>query len=133
MKIAILCVDDEAVILQSMRTQLKQHYGNQYIYEFADSPSEGLEILDEFKERDISSIIIVSDWLMPGMRGDEFLIQVQQKFPNTIKILLTGQADESAVARAKTEARLHKFLPKPWEADDLFAAIDSGIETLKKV
>ena len=42
-------------------------------------------------------IIIVSDWLMPGMKGDEFLIQVHQKFPHIVKVLLTGQADSEAI------------------------------------
>jgi CheY-like chemotaxis protein len=133
LKTAILCVDDEAVILQSMRSQLKEHYGNTYLYEFAESPAEGMEILESFASEGIDSVIIVSDWLMPEMRGDQFLINVQKSFPHTIKILLTGQADANAVARARKDANLHRFLPKPWENEDLFEAIDSGVERLKKV
>jgi len=76
-------------------------------------------------------IVIVSDWLMPGIKGDEFLIRVHQKFPHIIKVMLTGQADEEAVKRAKVEANLHECIDKPWEISELITAIQSGLATIQ--
>ena len=75
-------------------------------------------------------IILVSDWLMPAMKGDEFLIQVHQRFPNVIKVMLTGQADEAAIERAKSEANLHSCISKPWSVTELIETIKSGLAKL---
>ncbi|EDN69258.1 two-component response regulator [Beggiatoa sp. PS] len=75
-------------------------------------------------------IIIVSDWLMPGKKGDEFLADVHSRYPNIVKIMLTGQADPDALERAKEQANLHCCLRKPWEHKDLVEAIKSGLEKL---
>lgn len=129
-KLAILCVDDEAVILNSVLRQIQEEFDDRYIYETAESGEEALEILDELHEEEIQVVIIVSDWLMPGMKGDELLVEVQRRFPGTVKILLTGQADEAAIERAQKEANLHHFIPKPWTKQELINSIKSGIQKL---
>lgn len=126
-KATILCVDDEVVILDSLEIQLQNAFKDKYAYEMAESADEALEIIGELEEEDAEIIVIVSDWLMPGMKGDEFLIKIHEKFPNVIKILLTGQADEEAIGRAKTEANLHRYLSKPWDAEGLIEAIKTGL------
>lgn len=126
-KPVILCVDDEIVVLDSLKTQLKKAFNKEYIYEMAESADEALEIIDELDEDEIDVLVIVSDWLMPGIKGDEFLIQVHQRFPNIVKVLLTGQADEAAIERAKTQANLHRCLFKPWTTEDLIETIRSGL------
>jgi CheY-like chemotaxis protein len=123
----ILCVDDEKVVLKSLKAQLKSAFGNAYLYEIAESPADALELIDEFTEDAISIILIVSDWLMPGMKGDEFLIRVHQKFPKIVKIMLTGQADEGAVNRAFNEANLHRCLQKPWSESELIETIKTAL------
>lgn len=75
-------------------------------------------------------LIIISDWLMPEMKGDEFLITVHQKFPHIIKVLLTGQDEEQAIQREKTEANLFSCLCKPWNTQELIDTIQSGIGRL---
>ena len=60
--------------------------------------------------------MVVSDWLMPGIKGDELLIKVHQKYPKIITVMLTGQADVDAVERAVEEADLYCCLYKPWKA-----------------
>lgn len=126
-KPVILCVDDEKIVLQSLRTQLMEAFGNAYSYELAEDADDALELIDELTEEGADIILIVSDWLMPGMKGDELLIQVHQQFPNVIKILLTGQADESAIERAKKQANLHCCLFKPWSETELIKTIQSGL------
>jgi len=126
-KATILCVDDEETILNSLKIQLKNEFKDSYVYEMAESADEALEILAETEEDENKVILIISDWLMPGMKGDEFLIKVRKKYPETVKIMLTGQAEEAAIARARREADLYCCLHKPWDGKELIAAIKSGI------
>lgn len=128
--LAILCVDDEQIILTSLELQLKKHFGNQFIYEFAESASEAMEIIDELVNNGIQIVLIVSDWLMPGTKGDEFLINVHHGHPEVVKVLLTGQADLDAIERTRAEADLHRCLYKPWTEDELKEAILSGVERI---
>ncbi len=124
---AIICVDDEVVILESLKKQLKRKFGDSFIYEIAESAEEAWEIIEELNSENIPIIAIVSDWLMPGVKGDEFLIQIHQQFPEVIKVMLTGQADNNAIDRAKEEANLHACLYKPWTESELMEIITTAI------
>lgn len=124
---AILCVDDEYVVLESLKEQLRRGLGDEYIYEIAENAKEALEVIDEFQDEAVKILIIISDWLMPGMKGDEFLIEVHRRFPQIVKIMLTGQADETAVERARHYANLHSCIAKPWNEKHLLATIHAGI------
>ena len=126
-KLAILCVDDEFTILNSLLRQLQDAFDDAYHYEIAESAEEALEVIAELHEEQTDLLVIVSDWLMPGVKGDEFLIQVHQKFPGIIKIMLTGQAEPDAVQRAIDHANLHACLAKPWSEQDLVNAIHTAI------
>lgn len=124
----ILCVDDEVVVLDSLKIQLKQEFGDSYLYEVAESADEALEIIEELHEEQVNILVIVSDWLMPGMKGDEFLIRVHEKFPHILKVMLTGQADQQAIDRAHQEAHLHRCLHKPWSGKELIETIKAGLK-----
>lgn len=126
----ILCVDDESVVLNSLKIQLKKEFGETYFYEFAESADEALDIIDEIEEESNDILVIVSDWLMPGIKGDEFLIRVHQKYPNIVKVMLTGQADAEAIERVVNEANLYRCLYKPWDSNELIDTIKSGLETV---
>jgi CheY-like chemotaxis protein len=126
-KPVILCVDDEFIILESLRAQLREAFGDAYFYELAQDADDALEVIDELHDGDTTVVLIVSDWLMPGMKGDEFLIKVHQQFPQVIKVLLTGQADAAAIARAQLHANLHRCLSKPWSESELIQTIQSGL------
>ncbi|MBI4784958.1 MAG: response regulator [Oscillatoriophycideae cyanobacterium NC_groundwater_1537_Pr4_S-0.65um_50_18] len=125
---AILFVDDEGVILEALKEQLKRLFGHKYVYEAASSADEAWEVLEDLLIEDVEVLILVSDWLMPGTKGDEFLVQIHQKYPSIVKVMLTGQADEAAIARAYEQANLHRCLSKPWSEEDLADAIISGLE-----
>ncbi len=129
-KPVILCVDDEEFVLNSLKIELKKEFNESYVYEIAESADEALEIIEEFQEQDVSILVIVSDWLMPGIKGDDFLIRVHQKYPKIVKVMLTGQADESAVERARSQANLHACLYKPWNNQELMETIKSGLNAL---
>ena len=123
----LLCVDDEPIVLTALRDQLRRAYGTEYVIDVAESAEEALELLDELAGEGHRLLVIVSDWLMPGMKGDEFLVQAHRRFPTVVKIMLSGQAEQAAVDRARREAGLHEFLAKPWNAQELVKAIDQGL------
>ena len=124
---AILCVDDEAIILESLKEQLKRRFGSQYLYEMAESVEEAWEIIEELKEDEIEILMIISDWLMPETKGDEFLIKVHEKYPQIVTVMLTGQADNLAVQRAQENANLYCCLYKPWSEEELINIISSAL------
>ena len=125
---AIICVDDEEVVLESLKEQLKRRFGDDYLYEATDSVNDAWEIIEELLADDVKVLIIISDWLMPEMKGDEFLIQVHEQFPEIVTVMLTGQADDSAIERAKQEANLYSCLRKPWNEEQLATIISSALE-----
>lgn len=126
----ILCVDDEKVVLNSLVQQLQYGLGNSYLYEIAESAEEAWEIIEEV-QNEIEMVLIISDWLMPGMKGDEFLVVLHQKFPSVITMMLTGQADENAVKNAKNHANLYACLRKPWDKDDLIQNIKKALKQIE--
>lgn len=131
-KKVILILDDEPTILDAIKYQVSKTFGSEYEYELAESGEEGLEIIEELIEEGLDMLIAISDWLMPGMKGDDFLIKLHQRFPHCVKIMVTGQADQQSIDRAYKEANLHKVIYKPWVKEDLVEAIRSGVEGLGK-
>lgn len=123
----LLCVDDEAIVLTALKDQLRRAFGSDFVIEVAESAEEGLELLDELSGMGHEVLVIVSDWLMPGMKGDEFLIQAHHRFPTVVKIMLSGQVEQAAVDRVRDEAGLHDFLAKPWNATKLVDSINHGL------
>jgi len=124
---AILCVDDEAIILTSLKEQLRRRFGARYLYETASDAAQAWAVIEELCRERIDVLVIVSDWLMPGVRGDEFLIEVHRRQPAIVTVLLTGQADAAAIDRARRDANLHACLQKPWREDELVQTIESAL------
>jgi DNA-binding NtrC family response regulator len=129
-KNVILCVDDEKIILNSLKVQLKEEFGNDYSYETAENAIDAEELIDEMVEEGCKILVIVSDWLMPGIKGDEFLIKIHKKYPQIVKIMLSGHASEDAIEKAFKEANLHKCLSKPWSGEELIQTIKEGLEKI---
>ena len=124
----LLCVDDEIIVLTALKDQLRRAFGSDFHIDVAESAEEALELLDELALDGHKLLVIVSDWLMPGMKGDEFLIKAHGRFPSVVKIMLSGQAESAAVDRARREAALHDFLSKPWNAAALVESINQGLK-----
>lgn len=120
---AILLVDDEKTVLDSLGSQLTRLFGDDLDIEAAESAHEAWEVLDELHADGVRIVVVVSDWLMPGQKGDEFLRDLRARYPGIGRIMLTGQADPDALERARHEARAHRILFKPWDPQELGAAI----------
>jgi DNA-binding NtrC family response regulator len=124
---AILCVDDEAVILLAMKQELKRRFGARYVIETALDASEASAVVDELESRGIRTALVISDWFMPGVRGDQFLVELHAKRPSIKAILITGHADAESVERARKDAGLAACIQKPWKAEDLYATIERSL------
>ncbi len=128
-KPVILCVDDEQLLVDALKQQLKLQFGNNYQIETAESGSEALEIIEELLEEDIEIPLVISDQLMPGMKGNELLKQIHAIIPKTLKILLTGQADADAVGKAVNNANLYRYIAKPWEPTDFNLTVTEAVHS----
>ncbi|MEH6624921.1 MAG: HD domain-containing phosphohydrolase [Motiliproteus sp.] len=118
---SLLFVDDEKNILSSLR-RLFRPLGYQ-IY-VAASGQEGLEILKQH-----SVDLIISDMRMPEMDGAQFLEQVSQLYPDTVRILLTGFADIGSTIDAINKGKIYRYLSKPWEDSEITLTVRQALET----
>jgi len=118
----ILCVDDERNVLRALE---RIFLDDDYEIMTASSGEEGLELLNAAQQVQV----VISDFRMPGMNGVEFLKEVFKTHPETIRIVLSGYADTAAVVSAINEGKIYKFIPKPWNDDELRVTVAKALET----
>jgi len=116
----LLCVDDEANILSSLKRLFRPHG---YRVLTATSGEQGLAALGE-TEIDL----VISDMRMPEMDGAHFLEQVRQRWPDTMRILLTGYSDISSTIAAVNRGEIYRYLSKPWVDDDVILLVKQALE-----
>lgn len=116
---AIVLVDDEKTILDCLLEQVERMFGRDYIVEVAESAEEAWEVIEAFEAAGVDVAAVVSDWWMPGTRGDEFLFAVRDRRPRAGRVLLTGQADQAALERVRTQGGAHGVVAKPWSPERL--------------
>lgn len=131
-KQSILCVDDEKFVLTSLKEQLKSKIGNRCSIELAESAQDALEILKELSDENIEIPLVISDYIMPGMNGDELLEIIHNEYPKTINILLTGQATLNGVINSINKASLYRYITKPWIVEDLTLAVIEALKSYDK-
>lgn len=124
---AILCVDDEDMVLRSLKRELGDALGGEYLIETADGGEDALEAFAELVSRQYEVPVVISDHIMRDMKGDELLHRIHVTAPNTLKIMLTGQADMIAVTNAVNRANLYRYIAKPWEKTDLILTVREAI------
>jgi serine phosphatase RsbU (regulator of sigma subunit) len=125
MKDKILLVDDDAMVLAGLKRQLRNLFK-------IDTAMSGEEALKQVKENGPYAVI-VSDFMMPGMNGVEFLSLVKKSNPDTVRMMLTGTADMPTAIKAVNEGNIFQFHPKPCPTDTLSKAIQSGVSAYQKV
>ncbi len=118
----VLVIDDEENICKALRRSLRRE--NYEVFIGCD-PAEGFRIL---KQERID--LVISDHLMPGMTGVEFLTLVRDRYPGVMRILLTGHADMATAVRAINEGQIYRFLTKPWDDDALKAELFGAFQQL---
>ncbi len=122
----IICVDDEKIVLDSLQKQLNRHFENKFSYEFAESAEEALEIIEDIQSPE-TIVIVISDWLMPNMKGDEFLLKIHEELPEVHKFMLTGQVDSDAITKLITKLDNFVVFQKPWDEDKLIETISKKV------
>jgi response regulator RpfG family c-di-GMP phosphodiesterase len=116
----VLFVDDEPNVLDGIQRGLRK----QVDLRTAPSGAEGLVLL-----RDAGPFaLVVSDMRMPAMNGAQFLAKVHEQSPDTVRMILSGQADLQATIAAVNEGHIYRFLSKPCPAEQLLAAVQDGLK-----
>lgn len=123
MRDAILCVDDEAVILLALKFLLKRAFGNEYRIESTYGADEALRILEEADREGVKIRLLVTDWLMPGRKGDELIRAAKAIDPGLPCILITGQAEEGVLSSLTSDNLVQAVFRKPWSEIDLVNAV----------
>jgi response regulator RpfG family c-di-GMP phosphodiesterase len=116
----ILCVDDEPDVLASLR---RLFLDSGFSVRIADSAATGLQILEN-EEVDL----VFSDLHMPQMDGARFLAVVRERWPQTVRMLMTGHADAGLIAEAVNSGEIHRYIAKPWNDEDIVAQARMALE-----
>jgi len=121
----ILLVDDEQFVLDGLKRQLRRKYA----IHTADGGEKGLQLI----QSDGPFAVVVSDMRMPEMNGIEFLTQVRRVAPDSIRIMLTGYADQKTAINAINEGAIFRFLTKPCSLENLTVALDAALDQYRLI
>jgi len=117
----ILFVDDEPNVLSALRRLFRREG---YDLTFSDGTEDALRVLSE-QEVDL----VVSDYRMPGMTGIEFLKIVREKYPDVMRVVLSGYADIETITAAINEGQIYRFISKPWNDEELKVTVRRCLES----
>jgi DNA-binding NtrC family response regulator len=120
-KPVIVLVDDEPMILTSIRTLLTLEMESDV--ESFTSPSEAVKYLEKN-----TVDLTISDYLMPGMTGIQLLAEAKRLQPESTRVLLTGHADKASAIQAINQVGLFQYLEKPWDNAQLLLVIQQAVE-----
>ena len=115
----VLFVDDEPNVLEGIQRTLRK----QVEVQTASSGAEALRLMRETGP----FALVVSDMRMPAMNGTQFLAKVREQEPDTVRMILSGQADLADTIAAVNEGHIYRFLSKPCPSDRLLAAVEDGL------
>ena len=116
----LLCVDDEPNILAALRRLFR---ARGYRVLTADSGAEGLQVL---AQQPVD--LVISDMRMPEMDGARFLTQVRERWPDTIRLLLTGYSDIPSILEAINCGEIYRYITKPWDDNDIVLVVRHALE-----
>lgn len=121
----ILCIDDDANVLTGIQRNLRK----QFDIDTAVGALAALKLI----EKECPYAVIVADMQMPGMNGVEFLNIARQKYPDTVRIMLTGNADQRTATDAVNRGHIFQFLNKPCPPDKLADVLTDGIKQYRLI
>jgi DNA-binding NtrC family response regulator len=116
----ILFVDDDPFVTEALKRMLRKE---PYAMLSADSAGQALDLLSREPVD-----VVISDEIMPGMRGSDFLAIVFQKHPDTVRIILTGHANLETAVRAINDGHVYRFLTKPCNEFELILTLRQAIQ-----
>jgi CheY-like chemotaxis protein len=124
-KLAILTVDDEKIILDSVRAQLERNFEDRYILEFAQSAEEAMELTRLLVSEGVTILLIISDYQMEGMKGDAFAAWVRENYPGIRVVMITGHMGKELSKELLDSRIVEKVLQKPWKEEELVELVAS--------
>lgn len=126
----IVCVDDDAPVLDAVQTDLRDRYADRYRIASASSGAAALAVIDARRRRGDDVALVIADQRMPEMTGTELLAAVKERYPNVRSVLLTAYADTNAAIDAINLVRLDHYVMKPWDPPDerLYPIVDELLD-----
>ncbi len=123
-KLTIVYVDDQREVLSTLSKDL-EIFSDYVNLEECESAIEALEIIEDLDDEGDKLAIVISDHIMPEMSGVEFLSKVHQdsRFSSTKKILLTGQATHEDTINAINNAKIQRYIAKPWQSEEVHEVV----------
>nr|WP_295921264.1 response regulator [uncultured Dyadobacter sp.] len=118
-EINVLYVDDETNNLNSFKATFRKEF-NVLI---GGSAAEGLDLM---KSNTVH--IVITDHRMPGIAGVDFLVEIKERYPDTVRILLTGFTELTAIAEAVSKGEVHYRMEKPWDEEQVRGVINAAYE-----
>ncbi len=119
----IICVDDHPAIVEALMTQLENAVGDTCEIEIAESAAEALDVINDLKKQGEQIDVVITDEIMPGMQGSQFLEVIHTIDPGIMKVMLTGQAGFDDVVYAINKGELDWCIKKPWSYEELKSTI----------
>lgn len=115
----ILCVDDEPSILASLQRLFRKH---DFRVVCADGAAAGLAVLEQE-----TIDVVMSDMRMPQCSGTEFLERVRERWPTTMRLMLTGYADLGSIVGAINRGEIYRYITKPWNDEDILLIVRDAL------
>ncbi len=116
----LLLVDDDTHIINSLKRALHKE---PYEIFSANTAVEALALMNDYHID-----LVISDEMMPGMKGSEFLSLISRAYPQTVRIMLTGHATLETAIRAINQGQIYRFLTKPWNDVDLAVTLRQALD-----
>jgi len=124
MQKVILCVDDEKSILWGLQQQIERAFPKKFLIELAESAEEAIEIIKDLQTKSLYVSMLITDQMMPGMKGHELIKYLLAESPQTKCVLLSGYAANEVVEEVLLN-NLCKFMKKPWNYEELIQIIQT--------
>ena len=125
MQKVIVCVDDEKSIAWGLQQQISRAFSNKYLIEIAESGEEALEIIEEVNQTKMDLFMVITDQMMPGIKGLELIKEINQLYSASKCILLTGFSDDTILDQT-SGLKIYRILRKPWEFEEIKRAIEEA-------
>jgi len=120
LRYAVICVDDDPMILQVLAFQLDKILNSKSVLvEFYTNPNDALTDIDTLTNEKIDIIFVIVDYQMPEMTGAELIRKIKSKYSGLNCLMLSGQANSTQVSELEKDNLLEKFIEKPWDEDEL--------------
>jgi CheY-like chemotaxis protein len=128
-KKVLVCVDDDASILQMLQYQLEIVLdGKNCISEFFEDANQASEEIEAMIENGLDVKAVIVDYQMPQLNGSTFVRKLKTKYPDLKFIMLSGQANDVQIDELLSEKLLDTFLSKPWTAEELSQTMEKYIQ-----